>query len=445
MQTDLIPWLLAAFGLGCLVVALILRGAGGGGEAARQEVGAMGMALRGDLAQGQRDAFAQVMAGNAALQAVVGAFRTEITDRLLASAESTRAALSEFGRVQTAQFDVLTARLRDEGGALRVEVGASLAEMRAGNEQKLNEMRQAVDEKLQAALEKQVGESFERVAEQFAAVQQAIGQVQAVASQVGDLKRLFSNVKSRGGWGEAQVDAMLDEHLPPGSYERNKRLREGSAEAVDFALRIPSRGGEEVWLPIDAKFPTEDYDRLLLANEAGDRDSELLARGQLERRIRVEAASIAAKYLVPPRTVEYAVLYLPTDGLFAEVARVPGLIQHLRNVVHVVVMGPTLLPAFLHAVRVGHLTLSLERRASEIGATLSAVRSEWGNLGRALDGLAKKAAVLNKGIEDTQVRTRAVGRALRGVDGIGQGEADRILGLDAPTLALAEDEEALAS
>ena len=414
MQTDLIPWLLAAFGIGCLIAALILRGGGGG----RREIGEIGVTLRGDLAQGQRDAFAQVMAGNAAMQSVVGAFRAEITDRL-----------AEFGRSQSDQLNAMGRLLRDESAVLRTQTAISLAEI-----------RQAVDEKLQAALERQVGESFARVAEQFAAVQQAIGQVQAVASQVGDLKRLFSNVKSRGGWGEAQVDAMLDEHLPPGSYERNKRLRDGGAETVDFALRVPSRGGEEVWLPIDAKFPTEDYDRLLLANEAGDRDAELVARGQLERRIRTEAASIAAKYLAPPRTVEYAVLYLPTDGLFAEVARVPGLIQHLRNAVHVVVMGPSLLPAFLHAVRVGHLTLSLERRASEIGTTLSAVRAEWGNLARALDGLAKKAATLNKGIEDTQVRTRAVGRALRGVDSLGQDEADRILGLDPPTLALADDE-----
>lgn len=461
MQTDPIAWLLAGFGLLCLIAALILRGSRAATEPLGPQLTSLGIDLRAELSKGQADAFDRVMDGNKAMQAVVGAFRSEITDRLGASASDTRAALEIFGRAQAGQLEAmgkllregdartqigLTAlgetvanRLRAEGEALRTQVGQSLAEMRAGNEQKLNEMRAAVDEKLQETLSKTMGESFSRVAEQLVGVQQAIGDVKSVAGQVGDLKRLFSNVTTRGGWGEAQVDAMLDEHLPPGSYERNKRLREGSTEAVDFALRIPSRGGVELWLPIDAKFPTEDYDRLLIAAETGDRDGEVLARKGLERRIRTEAASIAAKYLMPPRTVEYAVLYLPTDGLFGEIARVPGLLQELRNVTRIIVMGPSLLPAFLHAVRVGHMTLSLERRASEIGQTLGAVRAEWDKLGKSLDTLVSRAETLTRGIEDTRKRTRAVGKTLRGIDAV-EHNADRLLGVDGPTLAL-EDEE----
>ncbi|HXT79223.1 MAG TPA: DNA recombination protein RmuC [Acetobacteraceae bacterium] len=340
----------------------------------------------------------------------------------------------------TLGFDGFTLRLREEQERLRGQVDAKLGEMRAGNEAKLEEMRKAVDEKLQSALEKQLGESFQRVAEQFAAVQQAVGQVQSVAGQVGDLKRLFSNVKSRGGWGEAQIDAMLGDILAEGSYERNKRMREGSGEAVEFAVRVPNRGGEPVWLPIDSKFPTESYDRLLQANEDGNRDEEIAARAALERTIRMEAQRIASKYIVPPLTVEFAVLYLPTDSLFAEVARSPGLIERVRNEHRIMVMGPSLLPAFLHTIRVGQMTMALEQKTAEIGHTLSAVKSEWDKLGKVLDGLASNAERLSRGIENTRTRTRVIGRKLRSVAELDYVDAARVLGLDAPTLeAEAED------
>ncbi len=461
MQTDPIAWLLAGFGLLCLIAAIVLRGGRSAPEPVAPQLAELATTLRAELSKGQADAFDRVMAGNVAMQAVVGAFRSEITDRLGASATDTRGALETFGRAQAGQLEAmgkllreadarsqigLTAlgetvanRLRAEGEALRTQVGLSLTEMRAGNEQKLNEMRAAVDEKLQAALEKQVGESFQRVAEQFAAVQQAIGQVQSVASQVGDLKRLFSNVASRGGWGEAQVETMLDEHLQPGGYERRKKLREGSGEMVDFAIRIPSRGDTEMWLPVDSKFPTEAYDRLLTAAETGDRDAEKQARADLERAIRKEAASIFSKYVVPPLTSDFAVLYVPSDSLFAEIARIPGLIQALRNEAKIIVMGPSLLPAFLHAVRVGHLTLSLERRASEIGQTLGAVRAEWKKLSDALDKLGEKAVAVSDGFSGLRTRTKAVGRRLQTVTEIEAEQSDAILGLDPPTLALSDE------
>lgn len=337
-------------------------------------------------------------------------------------------------------FDGFGNTLREEQERLRTQVGGKLDEMRAGNETKLEQMRQAVDEQLQSALEKRMGESFQRVAEQFAQVQQAIGHVQNAADQVGDLKRLFANVKARGGWGEAQIQSLLEDMLPPGSFEMNKMLKDGTGEAVEFALRMPLKGAEtDVWLPIDAKFPTEDYDRLLLAGEAGDREAELSARKAVDRRIRDEAKRIASKYIVPPLTVEFAVMYLPTEGLFSEVSRSPGLVEAVWRESRVMILSPSLLPAMVNCIQVGHMQLVLERNAASIGETLGAVKAEWDKLGKSLDALAKRAETLTNGIRDTQVRARAVGRKLRSVNAIEYERAESLLGLtDSGSLIEAE-------
>ncbi len=491
MTFDTLPEIVAcvfvAMILGCLLILLLRPQAGVAGmelrlraenEHLRATLTEFDRNLRREIADGTSlglsAAFDKVQAGARAqseelarfgesVQAVLGAVRVQLADAAERAATASELALRDFGEQQGQRLDGMgrllreaderaargmegfAERLRLEQERLRALVGVRLDEMRAGNEAKLEEMRRAVDEQLKSALEKQVGESFQRVAEQFAQVQQAIGQVQSVAGQVGDLKRLFSNVKTRGGWGEAQLDSMLADALPAGSYERNWRLREGSGEAVDFALRVPvasgMQGGEPVWLPVDAKFPTEDYDRLLLAAEDGNREDEAEARRGLDRRIRLEAARICSKYIVVPRTVEFAILYVPTDGLFAEIARSPGLIEAVRREHRVMVMGPSLLPAFLHTVRVGHLTMALQHKASEIGETLGAVKAEWGKLGGALDNLAKRAEVLSRGIEETRVRTRAVGRTLSGVGAIDYNRAEQVLGLDAPALAEAARDE----
>lgn len=485
LVTFVIACTLVAAILVCLLI-LLLRPRGGGGmaelearlradsETLRNTLVEFDRNLRREIADGASlalsAAFDKVQAGaraqseelnrfGANIQAVLGSVRTQLVDTTEKAATATELTLREFGEQHGQRLDGMgrllretdektqrgmdgfAERLREEQERLRALVAQRLDEMRAGNEAKLEDMRKAVDEQLKSALEKQVGESFQRVADQFAQVQQAIGQVQSVAGQVGDLKRLFSNVKTRGGWGEAQLDTMLADSLPAGSYERNWRLRDGSAEAVDFALRVPVQDREPVWLPIDAKFPTEDYDRLLTAAEEGNREDELEARRGLDRRIRLEAARICSKYIVAPRTLEFAILYVPTDGLFAEISRSPGLIETVRREHRVMVMGPSLLPAFLHTVRVGHLTVALQQKASEIGETLGAVKAEWGKLGGALDGLAKRAELLSKGIEETRLRTRAVGRTLRAVGAIEYGRAEQVLGLDAPALADAAEDE----
>ena len=339
-------------------------------------------------------------------------------------------------------FDGFSQNLRDEQEQLRAKIEAKLEEIRTGNEQKLEQMRRAVDEQLQSALEKGLNEKFKTVIEQFAQVQQAIGQVRDVTGQIGNLQRLFSNVKARGGWGEAHIQALLDDVLPPGAYETNLRIGE-DGQIVEFALRMPLRYADgETWLAIDAKFPTEDYDRMLQAGEAGDRDLESAARKALERRIRDEAKRIATKYINPPQTVEYALMYLPSEGLYSEVHRIPGLIETLRRTHQIMVMGPSVLPGLLHCIRVGHLTLALERKAGAIGEILSAVKAEWTNLGKALDDMARRAQTLSRGIGDAQRRNRGVGRALATVDALDPARAQQVLGLADPMLVLdAETEE----
>jgi DNA recombination protein RmuC len=312
----------------------------------------------------------------------------------------------------------------------RTLLEAKLKEMREGNEAKLAEMQKTVNEQLNAAVEKQMQTSFARVIDQFTAVQKAMGDVQAVTAQIGDIKRLFSNVKTRGGWGETQVRAMLDDVLPEGSFETNRKIRPESNDAVEFVVLMPMRGEVRPLLPIDAKFPVEDYERLLAASEAGDAEAERLARRGLERRIRDEAKKIQEKYIHPPLTVEFAVLYLPTDSLYAEVARIPGLIDDLGRLCRVLVMGPSLLPALLRTIQLGFVTLALEQKAGEIHQLLGATRTEMVKMDDVLSRLSKQAGTMSNTIDQARTRTRAVTRKLKGLEQVDAVRADLLLGLE---------------
>jgi DNA recombination protein RmuC len=289
-------------------------------------------------------------------------------------------------------------------------------------------IQNSVNEKLHEAVEKQMTASFARVLEQFAQVQQAMGEVQSAAAQIGDLKRIFSNVKTRGGWGEAQLGAMLEQVLPPGAFERNFALRDDTRERVDFAIRMPSRS--LLWLAVDSKFPTEDYERLLNAAEAADAEAERAARDGLAIRLRLEARKIREKYICPPDTVDFGVLYLPSDGLFAEVARIPNLIDEIRVREKVIVLGPTLLPALLQTIHLGHITLDLEKRAAEIGKLLGATRHEMTKMDDVLGKLAANAAAMTNNIEKARVRTRAVSRVLKTVEMVEGNGAQALLGIE---------------
>ncbi|MBU6419777.1 MAG: DNA recombination protein RmuC [Proteobacteria bacterium] len=368
-------------------------------------------------------------------------------DKLLAGnraeAEFTRNALGAMeGRltsaIQTGTTDALSKSFEQIAAAtqnvaatvdgLRRQAGEDAQKTLLLLETRLTTIQTSVNEKLHEAVEQQMNASFARVLEQFAQVQQAMGEVQSAAKQVGDLKRLFSNVKTRGGWGEAQLAATLEQILPPGAFQANFALKDTSRERVDFALRMPSR--ELVWLPIDAKFPTEDYDRLLLAADAADAEAERAARDGLAARVRGEARKIREKYICPPETVDFAVLYLPSDGLFAEVARIPGLIDDVRAKERVIVLGPSLLPAMLQTIHLGHVTLDLEKRAGEIGQILGATKTEMLKMDDALAKLAQNASTMSNNIEKARTRTRAMGRVLKTVEIVEGSAAQSLLGLD---------------
>ena len=343
-----------------------------------------------------------------------------------------RLALAEAQRIGAEQ-------LARQFEATRTVLETKLKEMREGNEAKLAEIQKTVNEQLHAAVEKQMTDSFSRVIDQFTAVQKAMGDVQAVTAQIGDIKRLFTNVKTRGGWGETQVRAMLDDILPPGAYETNRKIRPDSDEAVEFAVIMPMRGENRPLLPIDAKFPVEDYERLLAASEAGDVEAERAATRLLERRVRDEAKKIATKYIHPPITVEFAVLYLPTDSLYAEIARIPGLIDTIGRESRVLVMGPSLLPALLRTIHLGFVTLALEQNADQIRDLLGATKTEMLKMDEVLGRLAKQAGTLRTTIERARTRTRAVGRKLRAMEAIDAGEAAILLELDSEALELEGD------
>jgi DNA recombination protein RmuC len=385
----------------------------------------------------------EALAGAAALAAVVALI---IVLRQAAALQRLRL-LCEQGLAGTrAEAETTRAALSREQGQQRQEVGAhfdgiramlesKLREMRDGNELKLAEIQKTVNEQLHAAVEKQMNESFNRVIDQFTAVQKAMGDVQAVTAQIGDIKRLFSNVKTRGGWGETQVRAMLDDILPPGEYLTNCKVRPDSNDVVEFAVRMPMKGENRALLPIDAKFPVEDYERLLAASDAGDAEGERSATRLLERRMRDEAKKISSKYINPPVTVEFAVLYLPTDALYAEVARIPGLIDDIGRDCRVLVMGPSLFPALLRTIHLGFVTLALEQKADQIRDLLGATRTEMLKMDDVLERLSKQAGAFTNTIESARRRTRAVGRRLRGVEAIEAERAEQLLELEGETMA----------
>ncbi len=331
-----------------------------------------------------------------------------------------RAALAEEqGKLRLALAEMADRTGRDQGERferLRTMTEEKLAELRLGNEAKLSEIQKTVNEDLQASVQKRMDESFSRVIEQFAAVQKAMGEVQAVTAEIGDIKRIFANVKTRGGWGETQLRAMLDDLLPPGAYEANCKLREESDEAVEFAIHMPARGAEKPLLPVDAKFPLEDYERMLLAAEEGDTEAERAARRGIERRVRDEARKIAEKYIHPPRTVEFAVLYLATDGLYTEVARIPGLIEELGRIHKVLILGPSLFPALLRTIQLGFVTLALEQKADEVRRLLGATKVEMVKMDEVLERLAKQTGTMSGTIEAARRRTRVVRSKLRAVE-----------------------------
>ena len=319
---------------------------------------------------------------------------------------------------------------------IRATLDTRVRQLQEENEKKLEEMRKTVDEKLQGTLEKRLGESFKLVSERLEAVQQGLGEMKNLATGVGDLKRVLTNVKSRGTWAEVQLGSILEEFLAPGQFERNVITREGSSEVVEFAVRLPGRPGDpdsQVWLPIDSKFPQEDYLRLQDAAEQGDAEGVQRAADALAKTLRNEAQKIQEKYLDPPGTTDFGIMFLATEGLYAEALRHPALVSDLQHDHRIVVAGPTTLAAILNSLRMGFQTLAIEKRASEVWEVLGAVKTEFGKFGEVLSKVKRQLGTVSRTIDRAEVRTRAMERRLRSVEMLPEHEAGEILALEAGT------------
>ena len=377
-----------------------------------------------------------------------GRLREEMTNSQAASAELIVKTIGELGKGQGDALALVTKEIKELAGAnetrldkLRETVDEKLKELREGNEAKLEEMRKTVDEKLQKTLESRLGESFRQVSERLEAVQAGLGEMRSLAAGVGDLKKVLSNVKTRGILGEVQLGAILEEILTVAQYDTNVRTKPDSGENVEYAVRLPGPGEDPdtcVWLPIDSKFPQEDYQRLVDAAELGDADAVKTATTGLVRSVKGSAKDISEKYLSPPDTTDFAIMFLPTEGLYAEVLRQPGLLDELMRTHRIVVAGPTTLSAILSSLRMGFRTLAIEKRSSEVWQVLAAVKNEFGKFGEKLDKLRGYLDRARKTVDETGVRTRAMERRLRDVEELPDSQAESILKLGATAVEDAE-------
>jgi DNA recombination protein RmuC len=380
--------------------------------------------------------------------------RLELTQNLATFQQSLVQQAAEATRTQNTQIDAFGQQLAllqktlsdtltlqissmSESNARRIAevrqtLEAQLAQLQQTNATKLDEMRATVDEKLHNTLHTRLGESFKQVAERLEQVHKGLGEMQTLAAGVGDLKHLLSNVKTRGMFGEAQLAALLEQVFVADQYAAQVATRPGSKNVVDFAIKLPGKteDGAPLWLPIDAKFPNEDYERLLDAQQRADAAAAEAAAKALEARIRLEAKSIAEKYVEPPHTTDFAILFLPTEGLYAEVLRRPGLMEALQREHRVTLAGPTTLLAMLSSLQMGFRTLALEKRSSEVWQVLGAVKTEFGKFGDVLSKVKSQTETVLNTLSSAEVRSRAMGRALRQVEALPDAQAQALLPVD---------------
>jgi len=411
------------------------------------------------MQKGQLDAFSSQLASFAKAsgerldgvraESATGAkqLREEVIAALKGITEVTTKTMGELANVQKAQLEAMSSaigKLSDSNEkkleAVRVTVEGKLQSMQIDNAKQLDQMRQTVDEKLQGTLEKRLGESFKQVSERLEQVHKGLGEMQTLATGVGDLKKVLTNVKTRGTWGEVQLGALLEQVLNPDQFATNVATKDGG-ERVEFAIKLPGQGAdkdETVWLPIDAKFPVEDYQRLVEAQERADVEAVEAAGKQLENRVKACAGDICGKYLNPPKTTDFGILFLPIEGLFAEVIRRTGLAEVIQRECRVVIAGPTTLWSILSSLQMGFRTLAIQKRSSEVWNLLAAVKTEWTKYGDVLDAVQKKLTQASDTIEKAKARSRAVGRKLKDVQELPVGEATGLL----PPNAMEDDAEA---
>lgn len=398
-------------------------------------------ALRSEAALARQEARADAALNRKELGEALTTLREALTRDAQASREEGGKSFIQFEGKLVAKLDELGRHQLEQADRLRERVQERLETLQAKNDERLEKMQQMVEEKLQKTLEARLGESFRQVSERLEQVHKGLGEMQSLANGVGDLKRTLSNIKTRGTWGEYQLGSMLEQVLAPGQYEQNVKVNPRSGEMVEFAIRLPGQDDTPIWLPIDAKFPVEDYQRLQEAAEQADAAAVQAAQAQLITRVKLCAKDVAAKYVCPPYTTPFAIIFLPTEGLYAEVARAPGLIESLQHNYKVTITGPSTLIAHLSALQMGFRTLAIQQRSVEVWHTLGAVKTEFGKFGVALQAVKKKLEEAHNKIEQTETRHRVMDRKLRGVEGLPEAEAARLLG-DAQETAEEPEEDA---
>ncbi len=421
------------------------------GQTTRSDLGTfqqMLLAQSGDVARTQNEQIDSFRAQLASTQQAVGAALTQaalgLAQQSQAAREAQDAALRRFGEGQGEQLRALSEANERRLAEVRTAVETRLVSLQEGNEKKLDQMRATVDEKLHATLETRLGESFKQVADRLEQVHKGLGEMQTLARDVGALNRVLTNVKTRGVFGEVQLAALLEQVFTPEQYATNVATVPGSNDRVEFAIRLPGRSGGSgagtagdtpLWLPIDAKFPREDYERLLDASERADAPAMEAAGKAIETRLKLEARSIREKYVSPPHTTDFAILFVPTEGLYAEALRRPGLAEALQREHKVMLAGPTTLLALLNSLQMGFRTLVLEKRSAEVWEVLGAVKTEFAKFGDVLVKTRKKLDEAGTTIDQAFVRTRAMERQLRKVESMPDERAAQLLpGLNTPLL-----------
>ncbi len=402
----------------------------------RDELGRQGQATRGDLGTFQQMLLAQSGDVARTQNEQIDSFRGQ----LAATQQQQEAALRRFGETLAEQLRLLSETNERRLTEVRTAVEGRLTLLQEGNEKKLDQMRATVDEKLHATLEQRLGESFKQVADRLEQVHKGLGEMQTLARDVGSLNRVLTNVKTRGIFGEMQLAGLLEQVFTPEQYATNVATIPGSAERVEFAIRLPGQrdDGVPLWLPIDAKFPREDYERLLEAQERADPVAVEAAAKALELQLRKEARTIRDKYVAPPHTTDFGILFVPTEGLYAEALRRPGLLEALQREFKVMLAGPTTLLATLTSLQMGFRTLALEKRSAEVWEVLGAVKTEFGKFGEVLAKTKKKLDEASSTIDAAATRTRAMERRLKTVEALPDAQVTRLL----PGLAaeVADDE-----
>lgn len=424
---------LAVLILALQIVALARARAGAG----RAELDRLERELREGFAAGRRES-----------QEAAQAQRAELTNSVTQFGQTLQQQMATIAGVQNNQIDSFAqqlAKLVESNEKRLAEVRATLEtklkELQVDNAARLEEMRKTVDEKLHATLEKRLGESFKQVSDRLEAVHKGLGEMQALAAGVGDLKRVLTNVKTRGTWGEVQLGALLEQTLTADQYQTNVATVPGSKDVVEFAIKLPGNAdGLPVWLPIDSKFPVEDYERLLAAQERADAAGVEEAVKAIDNRLKLEAKTMREKYISPPHTTDFAILFLPTEGLYAEALRRPGLADFLQREYRVSIAGPTTLSAILNSLQMGFRTLAIEQRSSEVWELLSAVKTEFGRFGEVLARTRAQLQSVTNSIGQAETRTRQMARKLKGVEALPAPQVEQLMGKaeDEP-----EDDEAL--